>query len=183
MCRRSTPSPSIHPPAFYPGTIAVSCTSGLPTGATCTETTPSFQNLNGSVSTDVIINTIARVTTTTSLFPRLKAVLRHGTATARLGVLGVGMGRVSRARRAFMTLLLGGFFALILFQASCSSSKSVTTTTGTPAGTYVVTVSGISGSAYAHQDRDAGSELEPRQLLPGTYFFGRDSGGTRPATR
>ena len=138
---------TIVPTGLYPGTVALSCTSGLPNGATCTETTSSFQNLDGSVSTDVIINTTARVTTTTGLFPRLKVFYAMGLPLLGLAVLGVGMGRVSRPRRALMALLLGGFFSLILFQASCSSSKSVTTTTGTPAGTYVVTVSGISGSA------------------------------------
>lgn len=138
---------TIVPTGIYPGTVAISCTSGLPNGATCTETTPSFQNLNGSVSTDVIINTVARVTTTTSLFPGTKLFYAMGLPLLGLAVLGVSTGRVSRSRRALMTLLLGGFFALILFQASCSSSKSVTTTTGTPAGTYVVTVSGVSGTA------------------------------------
>ncbi len=137
---------TITPTGTYPGTIAISCTSGLPNGATCTETTPSFTNLNGAVSTDVIINTTARVTTTTSLFPA-RLFYAMGLPLLGLGVLGVGTGRLSRSRRVLITLLLGGFFALIALQAGCSSSKSTTTTTGTPAGTYVITVSGVSGTA------------------------------------
>jgi hypothetical protein len=46
-----------------------------------------------------------------------------------------------------MGMLLGGFFALILFVQGCSSSKTTTTTTGTPAGTYTVTVNAASGNA------------------------------------
>jgi hypothetical protein len=44
--------------------------------------------------------------------------------------------------------LLIGFFASILFQAGCGgSSTTPAATTGTPAGTYSVTVTGTSGSA------------------------------------
>ena len=138
---------TLEPTGPFNGTIAVSCTSGLPTGATCTETTSSFQNLNGNVSTDLIINTVARVTTTTQLSPQRGPLYAMGLPIFGLAVLGAGMGRVSRRHRALMVLLLGGFFSLIAFQAGCSSSKSTTTTAGTPAGTYVVTVSGVSGSA------------------------------------
>jgi hypothetical protein len=42
---------------------------------------------------------------------------------------------------------MGGFFALVIFQAGCGSSTTTTTTTGTPAGTYPVTVNAVSGSA------------------------------------
>lgn len=138
---------TVTPTGNFPGSVSVSCTSGLPTGATCTATTPSFQNLNGSVSTDLIINSVARVTTTTGLFPGWKLFYALGLPLCGLAVLGVNTRKVSRKRRALLGLLLGGFFALIIFQAGCGSSKSVTTTTGTPAGTYVVTVNGISGSA------------------------------------
>jgi hypothetical protein len=98
-----------------------------------------------------VINTTQRVTTTTDL--------RHGSGrqvpfyaawlpVSGLALLGVGFGhKRSRQRRLLMGLLLGAFFALILFQASCSSSKTTSTTTGTPAGTYPVTVNAVSGSA------------------------------------
>lgn len=138
---------TIVPTGQFPGTVALSCTSGLPNGATCTETTPSFQNLNGSVSTDLIINSVARVTTTTSLFPQSKLFYAMGLPIFGLAILGVSVGRVSRTRRVLVTFLLGGFFALLVFQAGCSSSKSTTLTSGTPAGTYVITVSGVSGTA------------------------------------
>jgi uncharacterized repeat protein (TIGR01451 family) len=139
------------PTGIFNGTISVSCSSGLPTAGTCTETTPTFQNLNGSVSTDVIINTVARVTTTTQLPRRGVLLYAMGLPIFGLAILGVCTGRVSRTRRAAMSLLLVGFFALIAFQAGCGSSATTTTTVGTPAGTYVITVSAISGSATRTQ--------------------------------
>jgi hypothetical protein len=139
------------PTGIFPSTISVSCSSGLPTAATCTETTPSFQSLNGPVSTDVIINTVARVTTTTQLTPRRGILYALGLPVFGFAVLGIGVGRVSRRRWVVMGLLLCGLFALIAFQPGCSSSAPVTTTTGTPAGTYVVTVTALSGNASRMQ--------------------------------
>ena len=139
------------PTGIFTGTISVSCSSALPAGATCTETTPSFQNLNGSVSTDLIINTTARVITTTRLIPRGGLVYAMGLPMFGLALLGVNKKKVSWARRALLGVVLSGFFTLIAIQMGCSSSATTTTTTGTPAGTYVVTVSAISGSATRTQ--------------------------------
>ena len=63
-----------------------------------------------------------------------------------LALLGVGLGG-KRQRRWLMGLLLAGFFALIVFLQGCSSTATITTTTGTPAGTYTVTVNAVSGNA------------------------------------
>ena len=46
---------------------------------------------------------------------------------------------------------MGGLFflalmTLVLFQPACGGHSSTTTTTGTPAGTYTITVSATSGS-------------------------------------
>jgi uncharacterized repeat protein (TIGR01451 family) len=142
---------TLAPTGIFTGTISVACSSGLPTAGTCTETTPSFQNLNGNVSTDLIINTVARVTTTTHLSPAGRLVYAVGLPLFGLAVLGVGTGKISRARRFMLGLLLGAFFALVVFQVGCSSSATTTNTVGTPAGTYVVTVTAISGNATRTQ--------------------------------
>jgi hypothetical protein len=137
----------------FPGSVSLSCGSGLPTGATCTlGSNNPIPNLNsGPQSSQVVINTTARVTTTTEL--------RHGAGAhtplyaiwlpvSGLTLLGVGLGgKLSGKRRLLMGLMLTGFFALIVFQAGCGSSSHSTTTTGTPAGTYTVTVNATSGSA------------------------------------
>jgi len=66
---------------------------------------------------------------------------------AWLPICGIALlGLRSRKRLILTAVLLGGFFALILFQAGCGGSSSSTTTTGTPAGTYTITVTGTSGS-------------------------------------
>jgi len=136
----------------FPGSVALSCGSGLPTGATCLPGNNNpIPNLNsGPQSSQLIINTTARVTTTTDL--------RHGSGpgvplyaawvpVSGLALLGVGLGgKRSRLRRLLVGLLLGGFFALIVFQAGCGSTSHTTTTTGTPAGIYPITINATTGT-------------------------------------
>jgi hypothetical protein len=143
----ATYTATITPTGNIPDSVSISCSSGLPTGATCTETTNPIPNLSsGAVSTVLVINTTARVTTTTELWPPRHPFYAVWLPVSGLALLGVGAG-ASRRRRLLMGLLLAGFFSLILFQPSCSSAKTVTTITGTPAGTYIVTVTATSGSA------------------------------------
>ena len=137
----------------FPASVSISCGSGLPTGATCLlGSNNPIPNLNtGAQSSQIVINTTARVTTTTEL--------RHNGGlgvplyaawfpVSGLALLGLRLGgKRSRQRRILMGLLLGGFFALILFQPACGSSSHSTLTTGTPAGTYPVTINATSGSS------------------------------------
>jgi hypothetical protein len=135
----------------FPDSVSISCGSGLPTGATCVPGNNNpIPNLNtGAQSSQLVINTTARVTTTTDL-RRGRGAQTPLYATwlpvSGLALLGVGLRR-KRQRRLLMGLILGGFFALILFLQGCSSSRTTSTTTGTPAGTYTVTVNAVSGSA------------------------------------
>ncbi len=130
----------------FPESVSISCSSGLPTGATCTESTNPIPNLNsGAASTTLIINTTARATTITQL--RRHGVLSYASwLPVGVVLLGMGMGNSGR-RRWLMALLVAGFCALMIFQAGCSSKSSITTTSGTPAGTYLVTVTATTGSA------------------------------------
>lgn len=138
---------TITPTGNIPETVSLSCSAGLPTGATCTETTNPIPNLSsGPVSTVLVINTTARVTTTTELRRSFDRAFASLLPISGLALLGVGLGSW-RKRRWLLGILLAGFFSLIVFQASCSSSSPVSTTSGTPAGTYVVTVTATSGSA------------------------------------
>jgi Beta-propeller repeat/Domain of unknown function DUF11 len=147
----ATVSPSSN--SGFPDSISLSCGSGLPTGATCVPGNNNpIPNLNtGAQSSQIIINTTTRVTTTTQL--------RHGSGpgiplyaawlpVSGLALLGAGMGgRRARRRRLLMGLLLCVLFALILFLPACGSTATTTTTTGTPAGTYAITVNAVSGGA------------------------------------
>jgi hypothetical protein len=130
--------------AGFPGSVSLSCASGLPSGAACSFTNnPIPDMLHGAKSLPFEITTTARVTTPASLF-------RHGGPSYALwmpifgaGLLGAG---VSRKRR----LLLGAFFAVMLgialSQAACGGGSSSTSTSGTPPGTYTVTVNATGGA-------------------------------------
>lgn len=142
---------TLTPTGNIPQSVSVACGAGLPTGTTCTATTNPIPNLsNGKASTDLVINTTARVTTTTRLW-RGGPLYAIWLPLSGLALLGVGIGRkASRQRRVLMGVLLGGVFSMVLFQAACGSKHSTTTTTGTPAGTYTVTVNATSGTNGVH---------------------------------
>lgn len=142
----ATYTATLTPTGNIPDTVSISCSSGLPTGATCTETTNPIPNLsNGAVSTVLVISTTARVTTTTELRRSSAPFYVLWLPVSGLTLLGVEIGG-SRKRR-LTALLVAGFCSLMIFQAGCSSKAAITTTTGTPAGTYLVTVTATSGSA------------------------------------
>jgi len=133
-----------------PNSVSLSCSSGLPSGATCEFTNNPIPDLNtGSQSRALAINTTARPKPIANLHSSGGVFYASWLPISGLTLLGLGLGgKTSRRRRALLGLLLGGFFALILFQAGCGASSTTTTTTGgTPAGTYTVTVTATSGSA------------------------------------
>ncbi|MBV8053178.1 MAG: SBBP repeat-containing protein, partial [Acidobacteriaceae bacterium] len=142
-----TPTGLSGPNQGFPESVAIACSSGLPTGATCNTTTGTIPNLsNGAVTTTLIINTTARVTTTTELRRSPSVRYAFWLPISGIALLGVGAG-VSRKRKLLLGILFAAFCSLMILQAGCSSKSSITTTSGTPAGTYLVTVSATSGSA------------------------------------
>jgi hypothetical protein len=140
---------TVTPTGNIPSSVSIACNTGsLPTGATCNVTTNPIPNLdNGPASTLLVINTTARVTTTTRLWSPGAPFYANWLPLSGIALLGAGIGKSSRAKRILAGVLLAGFFSLILFQAGCGSKAAVTTTTGTPAGTYVVTVTASSGTS------------------------------------
>jgi hypothetical protein len=144
---------TVNPTGNIPETVSLSA-SGAPSGGTATfPNGASFTNLSsGPQSRQLVLNTTARVTTPASLFPTGRPFYAALFPVSGLALLGAGIGgKRSRRRRVLMAALLGCFFALVLFQASCGSSTSTSTTTGTPAGTYNLTVTATSGSATRTQ--------------------------------
>jgi len=146
-----TLTPSVNGANSFPDAVSISCSSSLPTGATCTfPNNASVSNLNNGAQTrQLVINTTARVTTPASLF-------RHGGPVCAVwlpisGLALIGAARTQRSRRVLYGLLVVVCIALIAFQAGCSSSKSTSTTTGTPAGDYSITVTATSGTATRTQ--------------------------------
>jgi hypothetical protein len=140
---------TVTPTGGFPGSVSLAVGSGLPTGATSTFTTSSIPNLNnGPVSTVLNVNTTARVTTTVDLWKKGGPWYALWLPVCGLAFLGVGIGgKMSRRRRWLTGILLGGFFALVLLQPSCGTSAPSTVTTGTPAGTYTLTINANSGPA------------------------------------
>jgi len=140
------------PTGPIPDAVTLTCASGLPTGAKCLLTTNPIPNLStGTASTTLVIDTTARVTTTTRLWQK-GTLYATWLPVSGLALLGVGIsGKKSWRKRLLIGAFLIVLLALIAFQAACGSSQPVTTTTGTPAGTYVVTVSATSGSAVRNQ--------------------------------
>jgi len=140
-------------PNGYSATITPSETASP---SLVTATTPTFNPTtvtlsgSGTQTTLLSIPTVARPVNTGSL-------LRRGTFYATwlpiggLSLAGFGIG-VSRKRRRW---LIGAVLCLIagavVMQSACGSSGSTNTTTGgTQAGTYIVTISGSAGSSASH---------------------------------
>jgi len=144
---------TVTPTGNIPNTVTLSA-SGAPTGGTATfPNGTSFTNLSsGPQSRQLVVNTTARVTTPASLFPVSRPFYAAFFPVSGLALLGVGIGgRNSRWRRVLMAALLGCFFALVLFQVGCGTSSTTSTTSGTPAGTYNLTVTATSGAATRTQ--------------------------------
>jgi len=130
----------------FPGSVSLACGSGLPTGATCSFPNNPVPNLNnGAVTRIMNITTAARVTTPARLFPTGGPIYALWLPIGGLAL----MGGISRRRR----WLLGGLFLIVLgtiaLLPACSNSSSSSVTTGTPAGTYTVTINATSGPAPA----------------------------------
>jgi uncharacterized repeat protein (TIGR01451 family) len=144
---------TVTPTGNIPNTVSLAA-SGAPTGGTASfPNGSSFTNLSsGPQSRQLVVNTTARVTTPASLFPVGRPFYAAFLPVSGLALLGVGIGgKNSRRRRVLMAALLSCFFALIVFQVGCGSSSTTTTTSGTPAGTYNLTVTATSAAASRTQ--------------------------------
>ena len=129
---------------FFPNSIALSCSAGVPTGAACAFST-------SPVSSTLTITTTARPVPTAEI-RNVRFWYAAVLPVTGLTFLGIGAG-ASRKKRWLLALLGMLPFALASFQLACSSgSGSATPPTGTPAGTYAITITGTSGSA-AHASR------------------------------
>ncbi len=142
---------TLTPQQTYSASISLTCSAGLPGGnpaSTCSfSTTPVTLQGTSPSQVTLTISTSPRTTTTVELLPRGGPFYAAWLPIAGLALLGLGVrSRVSRKGR-----WLGGFLFLTLMmvvalQPACGGHSSSTTTTGTPAGTYTVTVSATSGT-------------------------------------
>ena len=129
------------PGPVYASNITVSC-SGLPAAATCPSQTVNLINQSGA-SVNMQVTTTARPVTTaaSSLFTRRFYAL--WLMIPGMALVGVGN---RRRRRILGFLMLCTLFTLVLLIPACSSSKTTTPVSGTPAGNYTITITAAAGS-------------------------------------
>jgi len=142
-----TLTPIPQPNATYPSAISMGQT-GLPTASTGTFTTSSVTISGTSPATTTLnISTTARPVNTGRL-QRSGPLYATWLPVGGLSLLGLGVGAGFKRRRWLAGMLLGLLAGLIFLQAACCNSSSAPPPSGgTPAGTYIVKISGASGSA------------------------------------
>jgi hypothetical protein len=117
----------------------------MPAQATPSFSSASLANLNnGARGVTLEISTAPRVTTPASLFHR-GPIYAFWLPLSGLALIGSG---VSRKRRWLLAMTFAVLLSGVVLQSACSSSRSNTSsTTGTPAGTYAITLNATSGNA------------------------------------
>jgi hypothetical protein len=134
----------------FSGTVTLSCNAGLPSGTSCSSLSASITPSNSSVTSTLAINTTARSTALLlPFFGDRSAPLFAGWMLIPAIVLGLlGLSAQKRKLRLGYPLALV-LVGCVLWQTGCASSGStpMNKTTGTPAGSYAVTVMATSGAA------------------------------------
>ena len=142
---------AITPQQTYSASISLTCSAGLPGGnpapACSFSTTPVTLQGTSPSQVTLTISTTPRTTTTVELLPKGGPFYATWLPITGLAFLGLGIrGRVNRKGRFLGGLLFLILMTLVVLQPACGGHSSTTTTTGTPAGTYTVTVSATSGT-------------------------------------
>ncbi len=142
----ATYSVTLTPHPVYNGSISLSC-GNAPTGTTCTFSPSSITLVGTSPSSATLtISTTARpiVTPAASLYFRHFYALWLG--VPGLAFVGLGFGNDRRRRRVAGLLALCAVTLLLFLQPACSHTNTQPPVSGTPAGTYTISVTGTSGS-------------------------------------
>jgi sugar lactone lactonase YvrE len=138
---------TLTPQGSFINPITLSCGT-LPELATCTFTPSATVTPNGTTATATLNITTTAHTTAMALVPSHSSSLPAVWLILPAMFLGtVGMAR-PKGRKLLSLCLLFMLVGGCLFQAACSgvSTPAVNTSTGTPAGTYSVIVTGTAGS-------------------------------------
>jgi uncharacterized repeat protein (TIGR01451 family) len=138
---------TLTPKPVYGSNIALSC-SNLPTATTCAFTPTNSVTLPSTSPGAATLNitTTARPINTASTKSGLRNFYALWFAVPGLALLGIGAGSTRRRRRLLGFLMLCALFAQLILLPACSSTTTQPPLTGTPAGTYTITVSAASGS-------------------------------------
>jgi hypothetical protein len=129
----------------FPGNVTLSC-SALPTGASCSFSTSTFSLQEGQASSLLTLTTTAQPVTTIASAPWYRPLYALWLMFPGMALFGVGFGGKHRRGRVLGWLALSVLFGLVLLQPSCSSTKTQPTVSGTPSGTYTLTITATSGT-------------------------------------
>jgi uncharacterized repeat protein (TIGR01451 family) len=142
---------NLSPSPVFGATVSLSC-GALPAGANCIFTPSTSLTLTGPQSVTLNLTTAPQPVTTGSLGPPVSLRYAFWLIVPGMAVLGLGAGskrngrRKGKVSRLLGLLTLCVFFALVLLQPSCSGGKTPPAVSGTPTGTYSLTVTATSGS-------------------------------------
>jgi hypothetical protein len=135
----------VSPQPVFGANVSLTCSS-LPTGATCNFQNSTLTPGSGSSSTTLHLLTTAQPTTTVTSTGWRRSFYALWLMLPGMAVWGLGTGNKRRSRGLLGLLLFCVLFSLVLMQPSCSSGKTQPTVSGTPSGTYPLTVTATSGS-------------------------------------
>ena len=137
------------PVPIYQSDITLSC-SNLPAGAAC-----NFSNSPAKlVSTSGVTSLLSLTTTPRPIVTPAASLFRRQLYAIWLAIPGLaffGLGRRSGRRRRIAIGMLGMVLALLLFIPACSHSATQPPASGTPAGSFTITVTATSGSDVKSQ--------------------------------
>ncbi len=104
-----------------------------------------------AAQTQLNIQTVARPVTTGGLFRRT-SFYAAWLPIGGLSLIGLGVGASRKRRLVLAGIALGLVGGLLLLQPACGSSSNPTTTTGgTAAGQYTITITGSASTGASHQ--------------------------------
>lgn len=126
--------------------VSLTCSS-LPTGATCNFATASINLSSGAGSASTVLNLATTAQPVTTASTREQRPL-YALWLAIPGMAFIGLGAGKRRRRNWLLgfIALMAFFTMTLLQPACSSPKTQPTVSGTPSGTYPLTITATSGT-------------------------------------
>jgi hypothetical protein len=135
----------VSPSQTFGANVSLTCAS-LPVGASC-GFVPATLVFNGAASLSSTLNltTTARPVTTISSAGWHAPFYAVWLMVPGIALFGLGSSKRRRGRLLGL-ILLCALFSLVILQPACSKTKQQPVVTGTPAGTYPLTVTATSGS-------------------------------------
>jgi uncharacterized repeat protein (TIGR01451 family) len=140
-------SVTLTPVPVFGSAISLSL-SGLPTATSDTFSPSSSVTLSTSSPQTVTLNvtTTARPVTVANSKPGRGPLFAFWLVVPGMALLGAGFGRDRRRRQIVGMVALFALFGLLALQPACSGSSTPPVVSGTPAGTYTLTVTATSGT-------------------------------------